>query len=162
MKIKFPDQYLTQAVTLGAGVGQVEVDLPELSAGDAVRLNRVFVSPDAASAAPTITAAGLALFNAAIAGKEQASPADLYSLERLLWVRALSWGATSAGPIGLSNEWTYGRDQGVPRFPPIPARELFVFYHLVNITNAATTILRFRMEYDIVTLTGAEQLAYLL
>lgn len=165
MRIKFSDQVLVQAFTFADGVNQDEIDLPELAAGDAFVLRDALACFDAASAAPSITDAGLALFAAAITGKEQVSPSDLLDLEKLLWHSALSVGSLGAAPLYSSNNWsgrTADQAEARSRFAQVPTREAFLFGHTVNVTNAATTIMRFRIRYDIVSLTGAEQLAYLL
>lgn len=162
MKIKFSDQRMTQAVTLSAGVGQAEIDLPELSAGDAVLVRSVFHMLDVTSDAPSFTGAGLGIFAIALCGKEQVSPDDLLSLERLMWLRARTSGLTGGTSINVNSEFAFLPQPPIPRFPVVPTRELFAFHHCVNVTNAATTVIRLTMIYDVVTLTGAEQLAYLL
>lgn len=163
MKIKFSDQRLVQAFTLSEGVGQEEFDLPELAAGDAILLRDILVALDAASAGPLGAGSGLTLFAMAAAGKEQVSPSDLLDLERLLWAKMTSYGATAGSGIWVNNQFSQQEHESTgPRFPQVPTRGLFMFHHTINITDASTTIVKAYLMYDVVTLTGPEQLAYLL
>lgn len=166
MKAKYQRQVATFTHTLAVGVNQAEVTaFPELVAGDAIIPKQIMIGLDAASAAPSVTGAGLTIFSIAITTKEQTSPADLLSLDELAYLRQYTTGETGVGPFRPGYEWANfdprTRDFSAQGLPAEPSRQFWVFGHTVNISNAATTILRFRVMYDVVTLSLAEQVAFL-
>lgn len=163
MKLKFANQYLSTTFTFAVGVNQTELtDFPDVQAQDAILIREIGMVLDAASAAPSTTGAGLTNLQVAIVGKSQSSPTNLTELESIIFLSAFSIGATSAGPIYVSNSLSGNTSVFQPVDFLIPAASgVYCFGQTANVTNAATTVIRLGLKYDVVTLTVGELAALL-
>lgn len=138
--------------TMAVGVNQAEIDL-NLGLSQGILLKSIDVTLDPSSAVPSVTGAGLSLFLMAIARRAQASPTSVKDVSDLIVTAgALSAGSTAAGALAVG---IYVKESDVPTMS-LPLRKLIFFGQTSNITNAATTVLRVTITYDIVSLTTSD------
>lgn len=143
------------AYTFAAGFKAEEAIDFALDNDEAVIVRDVSLTFDTGSAAPSFTAAGIAAFLVAMAGKSQATPSNLASLDRLQFLAGQSNAMTAAGPIFLYPEY-------IMRLERFKLTQTLVMHsYTTNVTNAATTILRVKIFYDRYSITSAEKVLLL-
>lgn len=150
---------LTHSHTMAVGVNQSQLDLDFLGSNQAIILIWGRIALDSASAVPSITGAGLTQFEFALTRTAQTSPADLASLDGVLWYNGQSNGSTAAGALTAS--FNFPVDGYIDGVENMPCRELYLFGNTSNITNAATTDMLLIIRYDIVQLTTSELVSLL-
>lgn len=169
MKIKFAGQVMFSQFTVATDIlgskNFVELmdEFPELSPGDAILMRDVLVSPDVSVAYDSNLAGRPVKVAFGITSRNQDATIDVEGVRRLLWLQSLIQSTGNAD--GSTTATSYLLSAPVPREKGLgflSNEPFFAGYFMASIYNlkpSTSYIINVRVEYDVVSLTTAEQAA---